>query len=93
MYEVKVYHYKPHYRKGDLEDTTELINSKVFKLRKDAKSFIEKEVRGKKTKGSYSRGNTPSYIYYYTGKTWIHENTGEECSECISYVLQKLKVD
>ena len=38
----------------------------------------------------YHRGNQPSRCAYFTGRTWIHENTGEKCEEYYMFVLTKV---
>lgn len=90
-YLVEIWHYRPAYRKGDLEDESVIIQNQTFKLRKDAKDFIENKLAGKKNaKRDYHRGDKNSTCYYYTGKTWIHENSGEECRECYTFILKKV---
>ena len=91
MYTVKKYHYRPAYRRGDLEDETIMIDSYPFKTRKEAKDFVERELRGKRNVyRNYHKGNKKSYCGYSTDKTWIHENTGETCTESFSYILEKV---
>ena len=91
MYIVKKYHYRPTYRRGDLEDETIMIDSYPFKTRKEAKDFVERELRGKRNVNrDYHKGNKKSYCGYYTDKTWVHENTGESCTESFSYILEKV---
>lgn len=91
MYTVKKYHYRPAYRRGDLEDETIMIDSHPFKTRKEAKDFIERELRGKRNVyRDYHKGNEKSYCEYSTDKTWVHENTGETCTERFSYILEKV---
>lgn len=90
MYNVKVWHCRPCWRKGDLEKEEVIIDSKVFKTRKDAKAFIEAALKGKpNVGGKYHKGDEKSYRGYRTGKTWIHENTGDQCEESYTYVLEK----
>lgn len=48
-----------------------------------AKDFIEDKLRGKKD--AWRR----YHCGYYTGKTWIHENTGETYREAFTYELSK----
>lgn len=90
MYNVKVWHCRPCWRNGDLEKEEVVIDSKSFKTRKDAKAFIEGALKGKPNVcGKYHKGDERSYRGYYTDKTWTHENTGEECKESYTYVLEK----
>lgn len=90
MYIVNKYHYRPTYRKGDLEDEFVVVYACPFKTRKEAKDYIEKELRGKSNVfRDYHKGNKKSYCIYFTGKTWIHENTGETCDEYFKYELFK----
>lgn len=94
MYKVIKLHHKPFYRNGDLEDTTEIVDTKVFKTRKGAKDFIEKELCGKSNPyRSYHKGNEISICQYHTGKTWVHENTGETCHEFFIYKMFKADYD
>ena len=91
MYIVKKYHYRPAYRRGDLEDETIMIDSYPFKTRKEAKDFIERGLRGKRdVYRNYHKGDKKSYCGYCTDKTWVHENTGETCTESFSYILEKV---
>jgi hypothetical protein len=93
MYKVEVYHYREAIVKGDLEDEQVLIQSELFKTRKSAKEWIEGKVRGKSSVSrSYHKGNTKSYVWYNTGHKWRHENSGEMCYECYTYILEKAKV-
>ena len=91
MYTVKEWHCRPTYRKGDLEAEEVVINATTFKTRKEAKNYIENKLRGKKDIWrDYHKGNEKSYCGYSTGKTWIHENTGESYAERFSYTLEKV---
>ena len=47
MYKVEEEHHRPCWRKGDLEDEWVTLNVKLFKLKKDAKAYIESKLRGK----------------------------------------------
>ena len=47
MYKVIEEHRRPCYRKGDLEDEWVVENTKMFKLKRDAKAYIESKLRGK----------------------------------------------
>jgi hypothetical protein len=91
-YLVELKHYRPTYRKGDLEDELVIEHARIFKTRKEAKNYIERNFP-KDSKGGYKdyhRGNKPSRCAYFTGKTWIHENTGEKCEEYYMFVLTKV---
>ena len=78
------------YRKGDLEDEFVVVYACPFKTRKEAKDYIEKELKGKSNVfRHYHKGNQKSYFIYFTDKTWIHENTGETCNEYFKYELFK----
>lgn len=89
-YLVEVWHYRPAYRNGDLEDESVIIETRTFKTRKEAKAFIESRVGRKNAKYDWHKGDKPSYVYFWTNKTWIHENTGEECTESFTYCLKKV---
>ena len=90
-YKVETQHRRPIYRKGDLEDELAVIDCKVFKTRKEAKSYIESKLRNyRKVTRDYHKGNTPSSCVAWTGKEWQHENAGHMCSEYYRYILSKL---
>lgn len=89
-YLVECWHYRPCYRRGDLEDESVIIENKTFNTRKEAKAFIESRIKGKNAKCDWHRGDKMSTCYYHTKKTWIHENTGEDCTECYTYNLKKV---
>jgi len=92
MYIVKKYHYRPAYRKGDLEDETVMIGAYTFNTRKEAKAYIERELQGRKdVTRNYKKGKEASLCTYWTGKTWVHENTGETCREDYTYILENAK--
>ena len=91
MYKVVEKHFRPTYRRGDLEAETVIIDTKVFRTRKAAKEFIENKLRGKKdTWRRYHKGNENSFCGYYTDKTWIHENNGETYRESFTFELAKV---
>jgi len=84
-YVVETAHYRPCYRRGDLEDELVYEEPKYFATKKEAKVFVEK------TGARKSHGDKEMTVFFrYTGKTWVHENTGEECEEYYRYVLKKL---
>lgn len=94
IYELKRYHHRKAYRKGDLEDETIQDFSQTFSTRKEGNEFLERKQQ--EESGRYTcrinlvkRGNDSSTLYVYTGNTWIHENTGEEMEEYYSYILKK----
>ena len=90
MYKVQTLHYRSTYRRGDLEDELVVIDTEAFKLRKNAKDYIESKLRGKRNVfRNYHKGNQRSTCTHFTGKTWIHENTGEKCDEYYQYILTK----
>ena len=92
MYKVEVYHYREAWFKGDLEDEEVLLRSELFKTRKSAKDYIESKVKGKiNVVKRYHKGDEPSYVHYFTGYKWQHENTGETCHEYYTYKLEKVK--
>ena len=95
MYTVTIHHHDKDWRNGDLEDKFELIYSKNFKTRTDAKAWIERELRGLRgtKRTDWHKGDTPSYAYCWTGVTWQHENTGEEMEEYYQYTLRKGKLN
>ena len=89
-YLVELWHHRPTYRRGDLEEKLSSLKTKPLKLEKKEKNLLKKRIKGKKAKCVWHKGDTPSYCYYFTGKTWIHENTGEECQEEFTYYLKKV---
>ena len=90
MYKVKEWHCRPVYRKGDLESEEVVTDVATFKTKKEAKEFVEKKLlKGTKVERRYKTGNEKSYCWYYTGKEWTNENTGETCKECFTYELYK----
>lgn len=93
MYTVTVHHHTKAYRRGDLEDNLELIDSRNFKTRKAAKDFIERNISGKKNVWRrYHKGDEMSSCGYFTDVTWVNENTGEDMQEYYQYLLKKAKV-
>ena len=94
MYQVTVHHHDKDWVRGDLEDKFELVESKIFKTRTDAKAYIERKLSGlhgtKRT--DWHKGDTPSYAYCWTGVTWQHENSGEMMQEYYLYILKKVKL-
>ena len=91
MYKVIEEHRRPCYRKGDLEDEWVVENTKVFKLKRDAKAYIESKLRGKQDVFRH----IDKYLYmcgYFTDLIWITENTGDNCVETYQYRLIKEKV-
>lgn len=93
MYRVEVYHYREALVKGDLEDEEVMISSELFKTRKSAKEWIENKVKYKSpVRKEYHTGNKTSYVWYWTGHKWQHENSGEMCHECYTYKLDKVKL-
>lgn len=92
MYTVEVKHHCKAWRRGDLEDDLVLEESKNFKTRKAAKVYILSKIKGKKVQEHWHKGDQPSYVLYFTGETWQHENTGEQMSEYYQYILKKTKV-
>ena len=90
-YSVEVKHRRPVYRKGDLEDEVVTISFMNFKSRKLAKEYIEKQLSGKKdVSRNYHKGDVPSVCIFFTSKTWVNENTGDECEEYYSYIMRKV---
>lgn len=94
MYKVTKIHQRPAYVRGDLEVERVTDSVKIFKTRKDAKNFIERELLHKKyVYRDYHIGNARSYCGYSTDMTWIHENNGETYRETFTYILEKVQYD
>lgn len=94
MWQVTVHHHDKDWRNGDLEDKFELIESKNFKTRTDAKNYILSKLKGKSNiQEFWHKGDRPSYCYYWTGVTWQHENSGEQMEEYYQYTLRKGKMN
>ena len=90
MYTVKEYHCRPTYRKGDLEAEQVVINATTYKTRTEAKNYIESKLRGRSNVfRDYHKGLKKSYCGYFTGKTWVHENTGDTYKESFTFELSK----
>ena len=90
MYNVRIEHFKQHTRNGDLEATLKLVDIKSFKTKKLAKDYVESQLlKYKIVKRHYPKGGKSSYCFAFTGKTWIHENTGEKCEEFSRYSIFK----
>lgn len=95
MYTVTVHHHDKDWRRGDLEDKFELIDSKNFKTRKAAKDWIESQLARKSgtKRTDWHKGDHPSYAYCWTGVTWQHENSGEQMEEYYQWTLIKGKMN
>ena len=93
MYQVQVHHHDKDIVRGDLEDKFELIIQENFKTRKAAKEWIESKVQYKSNvHRDYRKGDNTSYVRYFTGVTWQHENSGEMMEEYYQYTLKKVKL-
>ena len=92
MYTVTLHHHTKAWRRGDLEDDFILEESKNFKTRTAAKDYILSKVRGKKVQENWHKGDLPSYVLYFIGNTWQHENSGEQMEEYYQYTLKKAVV-
>lgn len=90
MYKVTLYHFHPAYRNGDLEEDETIISCNMYKTKKLAKSKVLWEANGHNLHINWHTGNTPSWIYYYTDKKWVNENSGEELTERFAYKIEKV---
>lgn len=90
MYKVELLHFHPSTRNGDREETTDLVYCDVYKTKKAAKSYVLWQTMGKKIKVKWGVNKDPSYIYWFTGKTWINENSGEKREERYTYKIIKV---
>lgn len=88
-YILKVSHHRPIYRRGDLEDETVIISVDTYKTRREAKEHIERKLKGQKVVTRDYRKTGISSCAYWTGKTWIHENSGETCEEYFHFQMYK----
>ena len=88
MYKVTTYHNQPFYRNGDLEEQLVMIKCDVYKTKKEAKAYIESKLTTKSYR-DYRTGKNLSICTHFTNKSWIHENTGDECYEYFKYELIK----
>lgn len=91
MYKVTLTHFYPKYRKGDLEEDTEILQVETFKTKKEAKSWVLWQVNGRRYTESWKTGNSPSRVWWFTDNTWINENSGEKRQECYTYLITKAK--
>lgn len=88
MYAVEIHHLRPCYINGDLDSERIIENVKYFGTLKEAKAFIERSVRGKL--GNFiKKTRSECYGMYYTNKTWVEENTGEERNESFYFECKK----
>ena len=94
MYQVTVHHHDKDWVRGDLEHKYVLIAKEMFKTRKAAKEYIEKDLarRSGTKRAEWHKGDEPSYACCWTGVTWQHENSGEEMKEYYYYELKKVKL-
>ena len=81
-YKVTKFHHRKAWFRGDLEAETIVVSVESFPTKKTVVQYLEREANSAKREGynvtlsSNIRGNMPS-LSVFTGKTWIHENTGE----------------
>lgn len=96
IYELKRYHHRKAYRRGDLEDEDVQDFSQNFNTRKDANAYLEKKCAEAERKGwtthltLVKRGDKPSTLWVYTGETWVNENSGEDQEESFAYQVKKV---
>ena len=87
---VTTTHRTPVHRNGDLEDDL-IVWTNEFITRRAAKNYIEDKVAKKSdVKREYHRGDKPSVVLCFTGKTWTNENTGEVCEESYKFIMTKV---
>lgn len=89
MYSVKIEHFRSCYYRGDLDSEWVIENVKYFKTLKEAKVYVKNAVRGKKDSEIINK-KSGCYASYFTGKTWVEENTGEERWERYMYTCEKV---
>jgi hypothetical protein len=89
MFKLTERHHRPFVRRGDLEEETAIVDVQLFKTAKSAKEYVEKKSRGKKLIGSFTKKDY-YFMQYFTGYTWVNENTGETNNEYFSFNLSKL---
>ena len=82
-YVVKIIHFAPYWRNGDLEDKHYIEEPKYFCTKTEAKSFIQGT-------GAKPSGKSWENSVKFTNKEWVNENTGEKCREYYQYILKKL---
>lgn len=98
IYELKRYHHRKAYRRGDLESEDVQDFSRNFKTRKDANAFLEEKAVEASRKGwkanltLVKRGDKASVLWVYTGNNWVHENTGEDEEETYAYEVKKVSI-
>lgn len=95
IYELKRWHHKRCYRKGDLESQDVQDYSDTFATRKAANEYLSKRAAAARRNGwktnikLVKRGNEDSELFIYTNDTWIHENTGANEQETYWYDVKK----
>lgn len=95
IYELKRYHHRKAYRKGDLEAEDIQDAFATYATRREANEFLESKAREARRNGwkyeltLVKRGDKASVLWVYTGVKWIHENTGEEEIETYAYEVKK----
>lgn len=94
-YKLEVWHTLRTYRKGDLEDTVEKVETKSFKTRKAANAYLQGRADYAKSENMkynidlISRGDLPSRLTVFTGFSWINENSGEKILEQYQFIVNK----
>ena len=75
------------------KEPLELVETRHFRTRQDAKHYVESQLRRwKNPQRYYHKGDQPSNCYGFTDMTWTHENTGEEMQEYYQYTIKKVDV-
>lgn len=95
IYELKRYHHQKCYRNGDLEDETVVDFMQVFPTRTAANNYLMSEESSARRRGFSTditivkRGAASSELLIDTHNNWVNENSGEDCSETLWYVVEK----
>lgn len=89
-YKVQLIHVRPCWRNGDRETEFATLDTRSFKTKKEAKTWIENDMKSKRcTKSSSYKISTYDWFTGFTNKQWFNEGTGEMDGEQYQYKLFK----
>lgn len=94
-YNIKKYHHREVYIRGDLDAETIIDSVKTVSTKKAIVQYLVSEANSAKRRGykvnlsTKSRGTMPR-LSVYTGVTWKNENTGETEDEAYWYRVESV---